>query len=215
MGSTLIQKLHEEFKKQGAHTIPQEFVPPDNGYILTKWVHELFIHYKEQGIVDRSLDELPPIKLSMQAGLSLTLQNIHKFIISDLNLIPLEGKKNIIENATGHESSAAAWQAIIPLLLSQLQGLNRETVQEELSWKFSPVGEMLWVITWFFMEREAINPPAKIILVCDRFPYYLWVTEQQKEGSVQQSFWQPDNPLCRWEWLAMDLLLHWLQTNQV
>ena len=39
--------------------------------------------------------------------------------------------------------------------------MNRETVQEEVTWRFSPVGEVLWVLTWFFMEREEVVPPAQ------------------------------------------------------
>ena len=54
-------------------------------------MRELFSHYQAEGVVARALDDLPAIKLS--SDLNLALQDIHKFIISDLNLIPLEGKK--------------------------------------------------------------------------------------------------------------------------
>lgn len=214
MTTSLIQKLYEDLKNRGEYTIPPALLPPEKGYILIKWVYELFIHYESHGIVARALDDLSPIKLSSQPGINLSLQDIHKFIISDLNLIPLEGKKRIIENAIHYASSAEAWQHMVPLLLSQLNSLNRETVQEDLSWKFSPVGEMLWVITWFFMERESIQPPKPTQLICQRFPYYLWVTAAEGAGPVQQSLWEPDHPLCRWEWLASDLFYNWLQTQK-
>jgi hypothetical protein len=214
MASSLIQKMYEEFKARGEYSIPRDLQPPEQGYCLTAWVRELFIHYQAEGIVARALDDLPAIQLSREPGLALALQDVHKFIISDLNLIPLEGKKKIIEQAAGHESSAAAWGSIIPLLLEQLRGMNREAVQEEVTWKFSPVGEVLWVLTWFFMEREKVVPPRATRLQCSRFPYYTWVLEKQGEPPVIQSLWAPDNPLCRWEWLAADLFYQWLQSGE-
>ena len=214
MASSLIQKMYEDFKARGEYSIPQELLPPEKGYCLNAWVRELFNHYQAEGIVARALDDLPAIKLSQQPDLNLALQDIHKFIISDLNLIPLEGKRKIIEQAVRHETGAEAWHHIIPLLLEQLQGMNRETVQEEVTWRFSPVGEVLWVLTWFFMEREEVVPPRSTRLVCNRFPYYTWILEKEGEPSVVQSLWLPDNPLCRWEWLAADLFYQWLQTGE-
>ena len=93
MPSSFIQKLYEDFKSSGEYHIPAELVPPERGYIITQWVRELFIHYQEEGIVARALDDLPPLKLSNQPGLNLSLQHIHKFIIGEQNLIPLDAKK--------------------------------------------------------------------------------------------------------------------------
>lgn len=207
--------MHEDFKTKGEFHIPAELMPPAKGYILTHWVRELFKHYAEAGIVTRALDDLPAIRLSHQPDLNLALQDIHKFIISDLNLIPLDAKKKILEHAVDHETSAIAWQYIIPLLLAQLKGMGRETIQEEVTWKFSPVGEVLWVLTWFFMEREDVQIPKMARLICQRFPYYSWRSEKWGDSSDQQILWAPDNALCRWEWLANDLFLHWLQTDKL
>jgi hypothetical protein len=215
MAPSLIQKMHDDFKTRGEFHIPVELMPPAKGYILTNWVRELFNHYATAGIVARALDDLPAIKLSHQPDLNLVLQDIHKFIISDLNLIPLDAKKKILEHAVGHETSATAWQHIIPLLLAQLKGMGRETIQEEVTWKFSPVGEVLWVLTWFFMEREDVQIPKMVRLTCQRFPYYSWSGEKEEDIPGQQILWAPDNALCRWEWLANDLFLHWLQTAQL
>jgi hypothetical protein len=214
MPTSFIQKLYEDFKSSGQYHLPAELMPPEKGYILTKWVRELFIHYQDEGIVARALDDLPPLKLSNQPGLNLSLQHIHKFIIGEQNLIPLEAKKNIVAAAIGHSSSQEAWEKIVPLLLHQWAGMNRETVQEEVSWKFSPVGEALWVITWFFMEREGIQPPKSTKHTCERFPYYTWTTAMGNENPGQISLWETDNCLCRWEWLANDLFYHWLQTDK-
>ncbi len=215
MAPSLIQKMHDDFKAKGEFHVPAELMPPAKGYILTNWVRELFKHYADAGIVARTLDDLPAIKLSHQSDLHLALQDIHKFIISDLNLIPLDAKKKIIEHAVSHETCAIAWQHIIPLLLAQLKGMGRETIQEEVTWKFSPVGEVLWVLTWFFMEREDIQVPNMVRLVCQRFPYYVWHGEKEDAAAGHQILWEPDNALCRWEWLANDLFLHWLQTDNL
>jgi hypothetical protein len=214
MASSLIQKMYEDFKSRGEYHIPKELVAPERGYKLTSWVRELFIHYQEAGIVARALDDLPPIQLSTQPGLNLSLQHIHKFIIGEQNLIPLDAKKYIVENAISPVSSQDAWQKIIPLLLKQCRGMSRETVQEEVTWKFSPVGEALWVITWFFMERECVQPPRSTRLICQRFPYYYWVMDEENGSPGQFSLWEPDNCLCRWEWLANDLFFHWLQADR-
>ena len=203
-----------ELATSKTYQVPAELVPPDKGYILTSWVRELFIHYQEEGIVARALDDLPPLKLSNQPGLNLSLQHIHKFIIGEQNLIPLDTKKNIVAAAIGHDSAQAAWKKNIPLLLKQFTGMSRETVQEEVSWKFSPVGEALWVITWFFMEREGVQPAKATRLTCERFPYYTWATGNGNETTGQISLWEPDNCLCRWEWLANDLFFHWLQSDK-
>lgn len=211
---SFIQKIYEEFKTKGDFGIPPELLPPERGYLLIRWVRELFIHYDTEGIVARALDDLPTIKLSTQPGLNLSLQDIHKFIISDQNLIPLENKKKIIEFAIGLTSTGEAWHHIISILLSQFKGLNREMVQEEVSWKFSPSGEALWVLTWFFMEREAVEPPQSNWLICHRFPYYLWSTDGKGENSLRQSLWEPDNPFCRWEWLASDLFYSWINNHK-
>ena len=133
---------------------------------------------------------------------------MHKFIISDLNLIPLETRKTVVEHAFSHTASQEAWQKISSLLLERLINMDDETVREELTWKFSPVAEILWVVTWFFMEREQVIPPQSTYLISNRFPYYQWLTEEKN-----QSLWEPENPLCRWEWLALDLYNKWIKTG--
>jgi hypothetical protein len=204
MGKSIIQKIHMDFKETKNFTLPEDLLPPDKGYILLKWVRELFIYYQEEDIVVRAFDDLPPLKLSQQEGLDTTIQDVHKFIINDLNLIPLETRKSVVEHAVSHPSSQQAWQSIAALLLDHMRNHDKETAMEDLTWKFSPVAEILWVVTWFFMERENVVPPQSIHLISSRFPYYLWLTEEKK-----QSLWEPENPLCRWERLALDLYDKW------
>ena len=213
MASSLIQRMYQDFKSKGRYTVPKELLPPEKGYHIRSWVQELLLYYKEAGVITRTLADLPQIKLSNQSGLNITLQDIHKFIIGEQNLIPFETKKRIVENSIGYSSSNNAWQEVRSILVALLKDLGRDSVQEELSWKFSPVGQALWVITWFFMEREDIKPPADTCMICHRFPYYLWQNTDVKDNFLKQSLWEPDNPYCRWEWLAADLFYNWLKIH--
>ncbi len=205
MDSLVIQKLHEEFKETKKITIPDHLLPPEKGYILNGWGKELIRYYRAEGIVTRPFDDLPPIKLSIQPGLETTLLDVHKFIVSDMNLIPFEIRRAVIEHALSHESVQEAWKEISSIIGNQLKDMDNELVKEDLSWKFSPLVEILWAVVWFFMEREEVSPPRSIVMESDRFPYFIWRTEGKK-----QNLWEPENPFCRWEWLAIDLYNSWI-----
>ncbi len=59
--------------------------------------------------------------------MTLTIQDVHKFIINDLNLISLETRKKVIEQAVSGENVQEAWENIVPLLLPFLKNLHQET----------------------------------------------------------------------------------------
>ena len=200
MTKSIIKEIYRDFKEKKHFNLPEHLLPAKKGCNLIKWADELFLYYRQEGIVVRPFDELPPFKLSAEDGLDITIQDIHKFIINDLNLISLETRKNIAEHAATHPSPQEAWQHISQILLEQIETMDNETAMEELSWKFSPVSEILCCVTWFFIEREDIVLPESTSMKSDRFPYYLWITEKK-----EQSLWAPENPLCRREWLALDL----------
>jgi len=65
-----------------------------------------------------------------------------------------------------------------------------------------------------FYGAEGVQPPRSTQLTCERFPYYTWTVDKGNELSGQFSLWEPDNCLCRWEWLANDLFFHWLQADK-
>ncbi|MEI6125565.1 MAG: hypothetical protein WCQ99_03330 [Pseudomonadota bacterium] len=208
MPELTIKKIHEEYKNTKTFTLPEHLLPYAQGYNLISWAKELLLYYQQEDVVVRPFDDLPSLKISEQPGLAISVQDIHRFIISDLSLIPLETRKLLMTHAVRHSSSLEAWHHIAPLLLDQLEHREREIIMEELTWKFSPVAELLWVITWFFMEREAVFPPRGTHAEVHRFPYYVWLTEEKK-----LSLWEPEIPLCRWEWLAMDLYNEWMKKS--
>ena len=205
MQETVIEKIYTEFKEKKQFTLPAHLLPSQQGYNLLCWLHELLLYYDTVDFVVRPFDELPPLRLSSQQGLGITAQDIHRFIISDVNLIPPRLRRKLLTLAVSHGCAEDAWQHLLPILEGLLHGAPRETVIEDLSWRFSPVAELLIALTWIFMEREQIAPPRGMRLICERFPYYQWVSEDGK-----QVLWEPEQPLCRWERLAFDVYDAWL-----
>ena len=209
MKEPIIKNIYAEFKETKQFTLPAHLLPTQQGCNLLCWLKELLLYYEKIDQVVRPFDELPPLRLSSQDGLVLTAQDLHRFIISDVNLIPPRTRRAILFQAATHGSADDAWLHLLPMLAGLLQASSRETVIEDLSWRFSPVAEILVALTWVFMEREQVAPPQGVRLVCDRFPYYQWLTD---DGRL--SLWEPEQPLCRWERLAFDVYDTWLEQEK-
>ena len=204
MSKSVIWEIYRELQETNHFTIPDEFLPAQRGVNLLRWVNDLFTYYREHGTVVRAFDELPPLKLSNEPLIETTIQDVHRFLINDLNLIAPEIRKSVFSHLLSDCPADESWKNISSILLKLLSKMDPETVREELSWKFSPVSEILQALTWFFIEKGEIRPPERVYMRSSRFPYYTWETDDGK-----QSLWQPENPLCRWEWLAFDLYNKW------
>ena len=204
MKKPIIENIYTEFKETKKCTLPAHLLPAQRGCNLLCWLQELLLYYDEIDLVVRPFDELPPLRLSSQNGLGITVQDVHRFIINDINLIPPRTRRAILVQAATHGSADDAWLHLLPMLAGLLQD-SRQTVIEDLSWRFSPIAEILVALTWVFMEREQVFPPQGVGMVCDRFPYYQWLTD---DGRL--SLWEPEQPLCRWERLAFDVYDAWL-----
>ncbi|MBN2105783.1 MAG: hypothetical protein JW832_00045 [Deltaproteobacteria bacterium] len=204
MKESVIKNIYIEFKEKKQFTLPAHLLPAQQGCNLLCWLQELLLYYEQIDQIVRPFDDLPPLRLSSQEGLGLTAQDMHRFIINDLNLIPPRTRRKLLEHAASHGSADDAWLHLLPMLAGLLPASSRETVIEDLSWRFSPVAEILVALTWVFMEREQLVPPRGVRLVCDRFPYYQWITENGR-----LSLWEPEQPLCRWERLAFDVYDEW------
>jgi len=200
MEKIALERLWHEYKERRQLSLPDHLCPAPKGFRLLPWAQELFSYYHEHGIIVRPFDDLPPLRLSQEAGIATTIQDVHRFILSDINLVPLAIRRAVLQHACDQASAQEAWQPIASLLMEYLKDMDQEAIHEELSWKFSPVAEILWALTWFFMDREKIAAPLSVLFCSSRFPYYLWLDAEGK-----QTFWEPDHPLCRWEWLALDL----------
>lgn len=209
MQESIIEKIYKDFKEKKQFTLPSHLLPAQQGYNLLCWLQELLQYYDSVGLVVRPFDDLPPLQLSGQEGLGITAQDIHRFTINDLNLIPPRTRRMLFSQAVSYGSAREAWQHLLPDLAGLLQSSSQETAMEDLSWRFSPVAEMLVALTWIFMEREQVAAPRGVRLVCGRFPYYQWLAA---DGSL--SLWEPEQPLCRWERLAFEVYETWQKLNK-
>jgi hypothetical protein len=208
MATPLIKKLHEIYLETKTVDLPPELLPAPAGFNLITWVRELYEYYREEGIVVRAFDVLPPLKLSADERISARIQDVHAFIINDLNMIPMKMRRAVIGETLAHTDAAQAWHSISALLFETIRELDPDEVQQDLSWTCSPMQELLWALSWFFMEMEGIQPPKAIRMRSTRFPYYHWIKDDGTE-----SMWEPEVPLCRPQWLAMDLFRRRLESN--
>lgn len=204
MQESVIQQIYVEFKETKQFTLPAHLQPAQQGYNLLCWLQELLLYYDLVDFVIRPFDDLPPLRLSAQQELDITAQDVHRFIINDLNLIPPRARRMVFAQAVAHGCAEEAWQHLLPMLAGMLGDASQETVKEDLSWRFSPLTELLVALTWIFMERERVTPPAGLRLACTRFPYYQWLNQKNEQG-----LWAPEQPLCRWERLAFDVYGAW------
>jgi hypothetical protein len=208
MQTPLIKKLHEIYLETKIVDLPPELLPAATGFNLIAWARELYEHYRHEGLIVRAFDDLPPLKLSAEEKISTRIQDVHAFIINDLNMIPMKTRQTVIGETLEHTDAEQAWDSIADLLLESIRELNPDEVQQDLSWACSPMLELLWALSWFFMEMEGIQPPKATNMLSTRFPYYHWVKE---DGTA--SIWEPEVPLCRPQWLAMDLFRRKLESG--
>ena len=208
MPTPLIKKLHEIYLETKKVDLPPELLPAPVGCNLINWVRELYEYYREEGLIVRAFDALPPFKLSAEEQISVRIQDVHAFIINDLNMIPMKTRQTVIGETLAHADAEQAWDSIADVLFESLRELDPDEVQQDLSWAHSPMLELLWALSWFFMEMEGIQPPKTTYMLSTRFPYYQWVNE---DGTA--SIWEPEVPLCRPQWLAMDLFRRKLESD--
>jgi len=195
-----IKKLHEIYLETKKIDLPPELLPAPAGFNLLRWTRELYCYYGEESLIVRAFDDLPPLKLSAEEQISARIQDVHAFIINDLNMIPMKTRRAVIGEILEHQSAAEAWERIASMLLETFRETDLEEVQQDLSWNSSPVMEILWALSWFFLEMEGVQPPEPVHMHSTRFPYYRWTGD---DGT--QNLWEPEIPLCRPQWLAMDM----------
>jgi len=203
----LIKQLHQSYLETKTFKLPPELEPAQCGFRLIGWVRELYEYYREEGLIVRAFDVLPPLRLSAEEQNSMSIQDVHAFIINDLNMIPMKTRRAVIGEMLAHDDAASAWQSVAPALLATVKHLDTDEVQQELSWAGSPISELLRALSCFFMEMETIQPPQAVRMAAARFPEYRWTY-----ADCSPSPWEPEEPLCRPQWLAMDLLRRRLQT---
>ncbi|HEX7928552.1 MAG TPA: hypothetical protein VF678_13245, partial [bacterium] len=153
----------------------------------------------------------------------LRTRDLHEFVIRKPALA--EAKRGILEQWMFHHSAEARWTAVRPKLLAALPLLcghpaesargNLETYKRALSDPQSEAGQLLIAAALFHFDADPELPPENWTMRFRRgqFPVVDW--EPLVTGSAAAPFhWRPANPLCRWEYLAADLVHELIRTRE-
>jgi hypothetical protein len=204
----LIKKLHEIYLETKTVDLPEELLPAETSFNLVAWARELYCYYREESLIVRAFDDLPPLRLSAEEQIHARIQDVHAFIINDLNMIPMKTRQAVIGEMLEHQSATEAWERVASMLLEMIRETDMDEVQQDLSWNSSPLLELLWALSWFFLEMEGVQPPESVHMHSARFPYYRWAGD---DGT--QTMWEPEIPLCRPQWLAMDMFRRRMESD--
>ena len=143
---------------------------------------------------------------------------IHQYVTEEPELVAL--KLKVLENVLFFGELTERWAAIRTLLAARLDlicgvpfaGLagHLEIYKQAWSLPTSPLGKMLVATALFNFDRVEEQPPANLTLqfLKGRFPEHRWEIRAGDGASLalqNQGSWCPENPLCRWEYLAADL----------
>lgn len=184
-----------------------------------------------EGEIERSLNERKVGRERVQSHLQhlLRARDIHRYAMSPPELTPL--KVAILEHLLFHRDPAGRWASIREFLAGRMEMLcespwsgitaNLENYKQALTDRRGHLGRLLTLVAMFNLELEGEAAPdnAVIHFIKGQFPLYHWELGglnghggQQVHGDSPLG-WQPENPLCRWEYLANDLF-HFLLRKQ-
>ncbi|MDH5751638.1 MAG: hypothetical protein OEZ59_04405 [Deltaproteobacteria bacterium] len=169
--------------------------------------------------LENCLSESGAMRGTQQAHLHhmLRVKDLHLYILSEPELTPL--KLKLLELLTGHGEARSRWAASRELLLTHMDELckvavpglmgNIENYKSSLSRRDTPVGRLLVLIALFNFDQDEELPPHNLMIRFQRgsFPEHRWEssTEQGSSRNLASASWSPSAPLCRWEYLALDL----------
>ncbi len=207
----LLKELHEQFVGHGHIEIPEKLSPPEEGFRILSWTQEVVAYYRAEGVTGRALADLPGIRVSRSARIRVTVQDVHEFVISDRNLLPLEVKRRVVEACADSGDASEVWRKVKGIIVFELRKMAEEDALEELSLRYSAIGEVVGLVTWFSLERLGVRIPEGTMMVAERFPYYWWAARGSGEG-LEASLWEPEEPTCRVRWLILDVYRSLLAT---
>ena len=171
--------------------------------------------------IERCLGEAGPGRERVQSHLHVLLRarDLNRYAAEHPPLAPL--KVSIYEHLLFHRSTETRWASIREALLAGLDllckapwpglAVNLERYKQALSDRAGPVGRLLSLIALFNLELDGESPPENTMLHFPKgaFPLHVWELCSQGGHSALYNApegWSPGNPLCRWEYLAADLL---------
>ena len=175
--------------------------------------------------IEGCLTGSPRGKERLQSHLHLLLRarDLHRFAMEPKALTPL--KMTVFEHLLFHRTAASRWAAIREVLAGGMDalcespwpgmGANPERCKLALSDRQGHLGRLLTLVALFNLELEENGleengASANALLHFKRgdFPLHHW--EFSSEGGHRAhgdapAGWRPENPLCRWEFLGLDL----------
>jgi len=169
---------------------------------------------------ERCLVDTAGLRSGAQDHLHMLLRAlaIHQYVTEEPELVGL--KLKVLENVLFFGELNERWAAIRALLAARLDlicglpfsGLagHLEIYKQAWSLPTSPLGKLLVATALFNFDRVEEQPPANLTLqfLKGRFPEHRWEIRAGDGASLalqNQGSWCPENPLCRWEYLAADL----------
>ena len=157
-------------------------------------------------------------RLQTRVATLFRAKDLHGYVVAEPQWQDL--KLQIMEMVLFHRTSIERWAAIRPLLLENLSALcgsgrsarvEMEQVKREMTHRSSRISRLLQIVALFNFDGDAEKPPENMMIrfIKGQFPEHCWETTA-KPGAMAAlalgSSWAPSEPLCRWEYLAADLL---------
>ncbi len=146
----------------------------------------------------------------------LRARDLHRFVTQHPGLVRL--KVQVLEALLAEREPDQRWNAARAMLLGHLldgapcTAPDVERCKLELTQRGGALGSLLQLIALFNLDAGAERPPRQVALryVPGGFPDHVWA--QAAPADRRGYTWSPRHALCRWEYLAADLVQH-LVTN--
>lgn len=203
------------------------------GFHLEHSLSELFKTYERtggptahvesaiNGGIDRCLTEVRQPKSTVQSHLYVLLRakDIHRYVVEEPELVAV--KLKLLEHVLFYRGLEERWAAVRDLLLDAVDTIcgvavagvasNFEVYKRQISSRTSSLGRLLAATALFNFDVAEEHPPTnlRIRFHRGRFPDHSWEVENGGAAGVLEDkarAWSPADPLCRWEYLAADLL---------
>lgn len=203
------------------------------GFHLEHSLSELFKIYERTGgptaqvesainsDIDRCLTEVRLPKSTVQSHLYVLLRakDMHRYVVEEPQLVAV--KLKLLEHVLFYRGLEERWAAVRDLLLNAVDTIcrvavagvasNFEVYKQQISSRTSSLGRLLAATALFNFDVAEEYPPTnlRIRFPKRRFPDHSWEVENSGAAGVlddKARVWSPGDPLCRWEYLAADLL---------
>lgn len=136
----------------------------------------------------------------------LRVRDMAQFLFADPESLAL--KTALARKLVEPMEPLAKWEEIKEIFILFLQGFDPVVAAQQLGDGESEFALCLQWIALHFLEHDTEHPPAhlRLELVKGQFPKSVWRLKEH-HASSSESFWIPENPLCRPNHLAHQLML--------